>query len=115
MVFPRRLRSATAMCLAGLLGVLTSGLPSHSHVDPSPHADFHQVIQGDHHTHGTLLVEQDVRIQTTAPALAVPAVIVTGVVPPAIETLAEPGSDSSLRPRERAPPPGAPRAPPQPA
>lgn len=112
MVFPRRLRSTAASCLVGLLGVLTSGLPSHSHTGFAEHGDAHHVIQADHHAHGTLLVEQDVRIQTTAPAIAAPTAMTMPGPGGGVIAMAPPGTASILRPRERAPPPHAPRAPP---
>jgi len=115
MLFARRFRSTAASCLAGLLGVLTSGLPSHSHTGFADHGDAHHVIQADHHAHGTQLVEQDVRIQTTVPAIAAPTVSSMPGPGAAVITMAPPRTGPIRRPRERAPPPDAPRAPPVPA
>lgn len=106
----RFLRSLTASWLVGLLGVLHTGLPTHSHEVERTDAEHH-LQSADHHGHGTLLVEQTERVQSTQPHLvAAPIRFVTLILPVAgrvTEPLVEP-----LRPLERAPPPGAPRAPP---
>lgn len=101
------------MCLVAVLGVLHTGLPSHSHeVERSEAAGDQHRIGADHHQHGTQLVEQAERVQSAPVHLAVPPLTAAGVIFPTVKyTSAYYGTP--LRPLERAPPPGAPRAPPQ--
>jgi hypothetical protein len=103
-------RSATAACLLALLGVLGTGVPTHHHEAPAPSEGL-QLLAADHHNHGTELVEQDDRAASGGPHIAAaPAV---GVMPtPPTETPVDTRNPDLLRPTERAPPPGAPRAPP---
>lgn len=107
------LRSVTALCLLSLLGALGTGLPSHAHTG----SDQQQVERGqhvsasDHHSHGTRLVEQDERAPSGGLLIAAIARVVA-VAQPAAASAGEPADTQVLRPRERAPPPGAPRAPP---
>ncbi len=59
-------RSLTATWLVLVLAVLHSGLPTHSHrVDPPAALADEQVQSADHHSHGTLLLEQTERVQST--------------------------------------------------
>lgn len=112
MRIPKLLQSATALCLLVLLGALGTGLPSHSHAsgDTAVDRDAH-VVAADHHSHGTQLVEQDERAASVGPQLAV-LQAVTEIVPPAVVMAVQTAPTERLRPMERAPPPGAPRAPP---
>jgi hypothetical protein len=110
----RPLRSLTAAGLALLLGLLQTGLPSHSHETDAAGATGAAVVRADHHTHGVALVEQAERVQSTLvllPALAAPSQS-TGFEAPA-GTFAV-AHTTPLRPLGRAPPPAnASRAPPQ--
>jgi hypothetical protein len=110
----RSLRSATATWLVILLGVLHTGLPSHSHEAERPGtAPDRQVISTDHHSHGTLLVEQTERVQSTGVQLAITpqSLATTTFFTPDHGIAAQ--QPTLLRPSGRSPPPGAPRAPPQ--
>ena len=106
------LRSATASCLVVLLGALGTGLPSHHHEGPARHADGHHTVDANHHSHGTLLIEQDDRVQSAPPQLATASEVALGI--PLLITRAISGAlRDAAPPKERAPPPGAPRAPPR--
>lgn len=113
-MYPRSLRSATATWLILLLGVLHTGLPSHSHHSERPDlAPDHQLVSADHHSHGTILVEQAERVQSSPVQLAVTPPSLDGVdFFAAVHRLAS-DQPTLLRPSGRAPPQGAPRAPPQ--
>lgn len=106
----RFLRSLTAAWLVGLLGVLHTGLPTHGHQVDRPDGE-HLLQSADHHGHGTLLVEQTERVQSTQPELAVAPVRFIDIILPVATRAVEP-LEELLRPLERSPPPGAPRAPP---
>lgn len=109
---PQRLQSVTALCLLVLLGALGTGLPSHSHADGEvPVERGSHVVAADHHSHGTQLVEQDERATSGGPQLAMLSGAVA-VAAPAVITFVQTTHTDVLRPMERAPPPGAPRAPP---
>jgi hypothetical protein len=109
----RLIRSLIAAWLVVLLGVLHTGMPSHSHDLPDAVNDG-QVLRADQHAHGTLLLEQAERIQSHAAefaALPATADRVAARLPvrthAAIHTM-------PLRPPARAPPPSnASRAPPR--
>ena len=105
------LRSAIASCLVVLLGALGTGLPSHHHEGPARHADGHHTVDANHHSHGTLLIEQDDRVQSAPPQLAMASQVALDI--PLLITRATSGALRDAGPaRERAPPPDAPRAPP---
>lgn len=95
------------------MAALGTGLPSHHHQDPGPADADLQLVSADHHSHGTQLVEQDERAPSStlqmvtgiSSDIELPAPAVFSVTPTAARV---------LRPTERAPPPGAPRAPPLP-
>jgi hypothetical protein len=114
MRFARTLRRGTAACLVALLGVLGTGLPSHHHESPEKSAQTaaNHVLNAEHHSHGTVLVEQAERVQSNAPQLG-PAPVqwfafaTPGIIRPVAAAI------RPLRPLERGPPPGAPRAPPR--
>lgn len=109
----RSLRSLTAVCLVTVLGVLHTGLPSHSHEpERSEAAVDHPTIGADHHQHGTQLVEQTERVQSAPVHLVAPPLTPGGVTFPTVAST-DAYYSRPLRPLERAPPPGAPRAPPQ--
>lgn len=110
----RLFRSVTAACLALLLGLLQTGVPSHGHETDAVGTTSGEAIRADSHTHGVTLVEQAERVLSTPvvlPALAATAQN-TGFETPAgmlAVVYATP-----LRPLGRAPPPAnASRAPPQ--
>lgn len=111
MVYGRSFRSRIASSLVALLGILGTGLPSHHHEVSQDHPDEHHIIAADHHSHGTLLVDQDDRVQSAPPQLAAATELTLDFPVPDVRVV-----DLSLRDflsaRERAPPPGAPRAPP---
>jgi hypothetical protein len=108
----RSFRSLTAACLVLWLGVLHTGLPSHSHdVERTDLTADHPAVGADHHGHGTQLIEQGERVQSAPVQLvATPNTIQHVTVPTVRYTAAH--HTIPLRPLERAPPPGAPRAPP---
>lgn len=112
MNFSGTLRRATAACMLALLGVLGTGLPSHHHKSPVAAERADVSIAADHHAHGALLLEQPERLRSTGPQIAAPAVVFSLVVVPELVRVTRP-ADEPLRPLERAPPPGAPRAPPR--
>jgi hypothetical protein len=108
----RFLRSLTAAWLVVLLGVLHTGLPSHSHdVERKGSRGDHHRLSADRHGHGTLLIEQAERVQSNPLQLAATPVTIDTVSFPATPYTAT-YDRHPLRPLERAPPPGAPRAPP---
>lgn len=112
MRLPGPIRSTTALCLLSLLGALGTGLPSHSHPGVKPSSEpGAQVLTADHHSHGTQLVEQDERAPAGSQQLAARSAVTTAAVRVAWTVVAAPEANV-LRPMERAPPPGAPRAPP---
>lgn len=107
----RPVRSATAFCLVALLGALGTGLPSHHHAGTPDPGGAHPTIDADHHSHGTLLVDQEDRVQSAPPELALPSEI--GAELHTATTRVVAFADRHCIPaRERAPPPGGPRAPP---
>jgi hypothetical protein len=100
-----------ASCLLALLAALGTGLPSHHHHDTRAASGETWLISADHHTHATRLVEQDDRVPSGGLQGAVATSIAQEPTAPllvAVETV----PDQLPRARERAPPPGAPRAPP---
>jgi hypothetical protein len=106
-----RIRSLIAFCLAALLGALGTGLPSHHHATDDSFGDSHPVIEAEHHSHGTVLVEQDHRVQSTPLNVVMPASVPTEVPTPALRIV--PQADPQWLPaRERSPPQTSPRAPP---
>ena len=111
MWFSRRFRSTTAAILAALLAVLCTGAPSHHHERPAGgHGTL--VVGPDHHSHGTILIDQGDRAATDPPELTV--VIDSRLeheFGQVIRVVVAHGT--SIRPRERDPPPNrSPRAPP---
>ncbi len=111
MWFSRRVRSTTAAILAALLAVLCTGAPSHHHERPDGgHGTL--VVGPDHHSHGTILIDQGDRATTGPPELTV--VIDSRLeheFRQVIRVVVAHGT--SIRPRERDPPPNrSPRAPP---
>lgn len=110
----RSVRSITAALLVALLGILNSGVPSHSHETDRPSTTHgHATISAESHSHGVILLEATERVPATSaqvPALAV-EIETTSVDAPnrRIQTF----DAGPIRPSERGPPPAAPRAPPQ--
>lgn len=103
-------RSATATVLLALFGVLGTGVPTHHHEAPAP-AEGPLLLSADHHSHGTELVEHDERTPSGGPQITAAAAVGVMFAPPT-DTPVETRGAELLRPTERAPPPGAPRAPP---
>lgn len=102
-----------AVLLLALSGALSTGLPSHHHGDATPADADVRAVSADHHAHGTQLVEQDERAPSGTPQIAVaPRSEIELRAPGA--AAAAPVAVQALRPTGRAPPPGAPRAPPFP-
>lgn len=110
----RSIRTMTAALLVALLGILNSGVPSHSHETDGPATrNGHATISAESHSHGVILVEASEQVASTNAQVAVLAV--------EFDTTAVDGPDRRLqtfdaapiRPSERGPPPAAPRAPPQ--
>ena len=111
MWFSRRSRSVTAALLAALLAVLSTGAPSHHHERPEgSHGTV--MIGPDHHSHGTILVDPGERVTTSAPEL--PVIVGSRLEPEGPQVIrVVVARETSIRPRERAPPPNrSPRAPP---
>jgi hypothetical protein len=111
MWFSRRFRSRTAAVAAALILVLSTGAPTHHH-EGSAGEHGTVVIGPDHHSHGTILVDQGDRVTSSGPEIAVPAVgRMEAVAPQVIPIFVT--RTVTVRPRERAPPPNrSPRAPP---
>ncbi len=112
MWFSRQFRSVTASCLIALVCALSTGVPSHHHERPDDSHGTVHVIGPDHHSHGTILVEQAERVSSSPPQLI--AVVASGSepIPAAVSSVVQQRREP-IRPRERAPPPNnAPRAPP---
>lgn len=110
----RSIRSVAAALLVALLGILNTGMPSHSHETDRPETThWHAAISADSHSHGVMLLEAAERVPATgvqAPALA----ILIEATPVAAPVRRVHNFDAApLRPSERGPPPAAPRAPPQ--
>jgi hypothetical protein len=108
----RTFRSATALCMAALLFVLSSGLPTHHHHAPADGADpAASLVADDHHSHATELVEQADRVLSFLPGFTAPP---ARSVRLQVSVPVRPAAASSevFRPLERSPPPGSPRAPP---
>lgn len=99
------------VCLLALLTALGTGLPSHHHVEALDADHETRLVSADHHAHATRLVEQDDRAPSGGVHVAVP-VSVTLEPSTAPAALVDPLPDELPRPQDRAPPPGAPRAPP---
>ena len=108
---PRPLRSTVTGCLLALLVALGTGLPSHHHVDAIPSGDVPRMVSADHHAHATQLVEQDDRVPSGGVHVALGTPVAVERIPDD-HVGAEPVPSQLPRPQERAPPPGAPRAPP---
>lgn len=105
---------ATAVFLLALSGALSTGLPSHHHEDAAPADTDVRLVSADHHSHGMQLVEQDERTPSGTPQMAAAFLSEIQLPAPPVAPV-EPVEAGALRPTERAPPPGAPRAPPLPA
>lgn len=106
----RSLSKRSLACLLLLiLGVLGTGLPSHSHVGPGD--DVGEIVASDHHGHGVVLAEQMDRIPTVSAVSVVPAETTSIPDYPVLIVPADPPSQGDL-PHERAPPSTSPRAPP---
>jgi hypothetical protein len=110
----RSARSVTAALLVALLGILNTGMPSHSHETDRPDTTYgYAAISADTHSHGARLLDAAERVPSTStqvPAIAV-GIDEASVAAPdrRLQTFHAP----PLRPSERGPPPAAPRAPPQ--
>jgi hypothetical protein len=111
----RSIRSVTAAWLVMLLGVLHTGVPSHSHAtDQSGDAGAGQVLRAADHAHGTQLVDQAERVQSTGIQLAAVPWTVDREVLRAPARMHAAVHNTPLRPLGRAPPPrNASRAPPR--
>jgi hypothetical protein len=110
----RSVRSTTAALLVVLIGILNTGMPSHSHESDEREASSgHVTVSGDSHSHGVILIDSEERVPS--PSVRVPALAIR------IETTSITAPDrrlhtfeaAPLRPSERGPPPASPRAPPQ--
>lgn len=102
----------TALSLLTLLGVLSTGLPSHHHEDAQGGDVETRMISADHHGHVSALVEQDERAPTGSLEIPVPAVLALGIGLDSGPDRPVFRRDVPPSPLERAPPPSAPRAPP---
>ena len=111
MGFSRRVRSIRAALLAALLAVLSTGVPSHHH-ERSDVGDGAVAIGPDHHSHGTILVDQGDRVASSTPEL--PVIVSSPLEPEAPQVIRVVAArEAEIRPRERAPPAdSSPRAPP---
>lgn len=111
MLVSGRVRACVALFLTALLGVLGTGLPSHSHATGDVSNNSQPVIEAEHHGHGTVLVEQDDRVLSVPFEVAVPAAVGLDIATPVARAM--PQADRNwLHPRERSPPQATPRAPP---
>jgi hypothetical protein len=107
-------RSITTAVLMMVLGILHSGLPSHSHdTDQRDARQAGSAIRADSHSHGVILLDAAERVPATSAQLPIPAVGVEAFAAPAPERHVHLFGAAPLRPSERGPPPAAPRAPPQ--
>lgn len=110
----RRLHWGTAAFQALLLPVLAAAVPFGHHERPHESRDA-VVIDHDesHHVHGAVLVDQD-EDRTAADAPGIPSATDRRIGPDAHPPLPVTAHRSTtIRPRERAPPPGrSPRPPP---
>ncbi len=107
----RRLRSATAAFQAVVLLVLATGVPSHHHGRPG-RSRTDVGIDHSHHSHATILVDQDDRVTSDGPEVGMPASVRVEPTAPRLVSVIAP-RETTIRPRERAPPPGrSPRPPP---
>lgn len=99
------------VCLLALLAALATGLPSHHHGEAINTGEETRLVSADHHAHATQLVEQDDRVPSGGVQVTVPAsVTLEPSTAPAV--LVDSLPNQLPRPQDRAPPPGAPRAPP---
>jgi hypothetical protein len=113
-MIPRPVRSITAALLVALLGILHSGIPSHSHETDRPEAIQGGVaISADTHSHGVILLDVAERVPATGAQFPLPAVRSEATSAAAPEDRLHTFDAAPLRPSERGPPPAAPRAPPQ--
>lgn len=110
----RYVRSTTAALLVVLIGILNSGMPSHSHESEQHEASQgHVTVSADTHSHGVILLDAEERVPSASaqvPALAI-RIETTSVVAP--DRRLHTFETAPLRPSERGPPPSSPRAPPQ--
>jgi hypothetical protein len=113
-MIPGAVRSITAAVMVLVLGILHSGMPSHSH--DSDERDARQVgvtVHADSHSHGVILLDAAERVPAPAAQLPVPPVRIEASPPAAPDHGVHLFGAAPLRPSERGPPPAAPRAPPQ--
>ena len=103
------LHRVAALTLVLLLGVTSTGMPSHHH---DAGQDGPVVVDSGHHGHGVLLVDTSDGIVTQAVFAALPSPSLDGVPGTAVRTLPR-GPRTTSEPPEAQPPPSArPRAPP---
>ncbi len=109
---PSRLfrRSVASACVSFLL-VLATGLPSHHHESGGGTDPNVGTASVDHHGHASELVESGDQVPAGGPLAALPPGPVLDLADP-VQAIPAPAGALLLRPRERSPPPGAPRAPP---
>lgn len=93
------------------MAALSTGLPSHHHRDSGPADADLRLVSADHHSHGTKLVEQDERAPSGTLQMVTRVASDVEFAAPALFSVT-PTAARVVRPTERAPPPGAPRAPP---
>jgi hypothetical protein len=107
-----RLHSGLSAALLALLCVTATGLPSHGHAEAEADGEGPALVAVDHHDHEVTLVEwQDQTPSTGVQVASLPTAPTLLPIPSHLPVLVTP--TTALRPRERAPPPGAPRAPPR--
>jgi hypothetical protein len=112
-MIPRPMRSITAAMLVALLGILHSGLPSHSHDTGRAEAIPGEVaISADAHSHGVILLDATEQVPATGAQVPLPAVRIQAPFPAPPARGVRSFGAAPLRPSERGPPPAAPRAPP---
>jgi hypothetical protein len=108
------IRSITATVLVVVLGILHTGMPSHSHdTDRREAAEDSVTIRADSHAHGVILFDAAQRVPATGAQLPVAAVRIEASTAPIPDRRVHLVGAAPLRPSERGPPPAAPRAPPQ--
>jgi hypothetical protein len=110
----RYARSVTAALLMALLGILNTGMPSHSHETDRPETTpGYALISADFHSHGVTLVDAADRVPSTSTQAPAETVGIDAASIAAPDRRLQTFHAPPLRPSERGPPPSAPRAPPQ--
>jgi hypothetical protein len=107
-------RAITAAVLVMVLGILHTGMPSHSHdADPRDASQDGVAIRAESHSHGVILLDGAERVPAVGAQFPVSVVRIEASSPAAPDPGADVFGTAPLRPSGRGPPPAAPRAPPK--